>query len=250
MKLGKLPARPGAIKLSLWDYLSPSRVPTPPAEFGHEALVTSWPMLGNDKYGDCVWAGAAHETMLWDAEGGRAAAFADANVLSDYSAVTGFDPTRPETDAGTDMQKAAAYRKATGIVDASGVRHRVGAYLSIGTGNLDEHLTAAWLFGAVGIGVNFPASAFDQLSHGEPWDVVAGDYLDGGHYIPLICRRAGMFHCVTWGKDQPMTDAWFKQYNDESIVYLSEEFLSGGKSLEGFDLDQLTYDLSNLSRVK
>ena len=246
MKLGKLPARPGAVKLSFWDYIHPSRLPTPPAEFGHDGLVPSWPMFANDRYGDCVWAGAAHETMLWAAEGGASAPFTDSGVLSDYSAVTGFDLVSGKNDNGTDMQKAAAYRKATGIVDAAGVRHHIGAYASLGIGNLEQHLAAAWLFGAVGIGVNFPISAFDQTSHGEPWDVVAGDYTEGGHYVPLVARRAGQFICVTWGKEQPLTDAWFRHYNDESIVYLSEEFLRGGVSLEGFDLDQLQADLAAL----
>jgi hypothetical protein len=38
--------------------------------------VAHWGMLGNDHYGDCVWAGAAHETMLWNKEAAR-------NVLKD-----------------------------------------------------------------------------------------------------------------------------------------------------------------------
>ena len=32
-------------------------------------------MLGNDEWGDCAWAGPAHETMLLSAEGGAAATF-------------------------------------------------------------------------------------------------------------------------------------------------------------------------------
>ena len=50
-------------------YLIPAKLPTPPAEFGHDAVIGDWEMLGNDTVGDCVIAGALHETMLWTANG-------------------------------------------------------------------------------------------------------------------------------------------------------------------------------------
>ena len=40
-----------------------------------------------------------------------------------------------------------------------------------------------------------------------------------------------------------MTDAFFRKYNDESIAYVSEEMLTGGKSPEGFDAAALLVDL-------
>ena len=41
-----------------------------------------------------------------------------------------------------------------------------------------------------------------------------------------------------------MTPAFLREYNDESVVYLSQEMLTGGKSPEGFDLAALKDDLS------
>lgn len=247
MKLGKLPARPGAISLRLSDYVDLSKLPTPPAEFGHDALVTApWGMLGNDSVGDCVLAGGGHETMLWNAAGGRVIPFADASTLSDYSAITGYNPADPSTDNGTDMQQAAAYRQKTGLLDAAGNRHLVGAYLAIEAGNIDEHLVAAFLFEAIGVGITFPSTAMQQFSDGQPWDVVAGSTIEGGHYVPGIARRGGMLLAVTWDAKQFMTDAFFKANNDESVAYVSQEMLTGGKSLDGFDLDQLNADLAEL----
>jgi hypothetical protein len=254
LKLGKTPARPGAISLKLSDYIDLSKLPTPPITFGHDGLVTQpLGMLGNDEYGDCVWAGAAHETMLWNAEAGIVVPFNPQNTLSDYSAVTGFDPNAtPDsdgnnpTDQGTDMQQAAKYRQNTGILDANGNRHMIGAYLAIKTGDLAEHLAACYLFSAVGIGITFPSTALQQFNSGDPWDVVAGSTIEGGHYVPGIARRNGMLVVYTWGQEQPMTDAFFQANNDESIVYLSPEMLTGGKSLEGFDMDQLNADLADL----
>jgi hypothetical protein len=248
MKLGKTPARPDSVTFKLARYIDTSVLPTPPATFGHEQAVaaTAWGMLGNDNYGDCVWAGAAHETMMWNAEAGKKVAFTDKSVLSDYTAVTGFNPKKPNTDQGTDMVVAASYRRKTGILDSAGKRHAVAAYLSIKPGDLNEHLIAAYLFGAIGIGIEFPASAMDQFNAGKPWDVVKGSKIEGGHYIPLVARRANL-EIVTWGKLQQMTVAFFTKYNDESVAYVSLEALKNNKSPEGFDAAQLEADIAGLT---
>jgi hypothetical protein len=245
--LGKLPARKDAVKLKLRNYLTPSLLPTPPKDFGHEDLVPlPCNMLGNDQYGDCVLAGAGHETMLWNAAGGKTVRFNDSASLSDYSAITGFDPLDPNTDQGTDMQVAASYRRKTGIVDADGKRHKVAAYLAITPGDVQEHLLALYLFGAVGIGIKFPSYAMDQFNAGKPWTRHLVYSIEGGHYIPLVGRRKGRFVCVTWGKEQPMSDAFFRKFNDESVAYVSLEMLKNGRSLEGFDAAQLQADLAQL----
>ncbi|MFI5776976.1 hypothetical protein [Nocardia sp. NPDC051570] len=65
MRLGKLPARMDAVKLKLAHYLDTTALPPAPPNFGHENTFRNWQMLANDRYGCCVWSGAAHETMLW-----------------------------------------------------------------------------------------------------------------------------------------------------------------------------------------
>lgn len=247
-KLGKLPARPGAVKLKFGNYVDVAALlPKVPKAFGHEGLISSWGMLGNDQVGDCVLAGGGHETMMWTKEGGVPANFSTANTISDYSAITGYNPTDPNTDQGTDMEVAAKYRRTTGLLDANGKRHLVGAYLDLTPGNLNEHLLAAYLFGAVGIGIQFPGSAMDQFNAGKPWSVVKGAKIEGGHYIPIVAHRKNLV-IVTWGKTQEMTTGFFKKYNDESIVYLSTEMLSNGKSPEGFDLATLQKDLAAITK--
>ena len=247
LHLGKTPARKDAVRLKFRDYLDKSLLPTPPKSFGHEQAVPAWPMLGNDTRGDCVWAGAGHETMLWNYEAGHPVTFTDQATLSDYSTVTGFTPSDPNTDQGTDMQVAASYRQKTGVIDRDGHRHRVAAYLAITPGDVQEHLLAMYLFGAVGIGLKFPSYAMDQFNAGKPWTKHFFYKIEGGHYVPLVARRSGRLVCVTWGKTQPMTDAFFKAFNDESIVYLSQEMLVNGRSLEGFNLTQLQADLAKLN---
>ena len=245
-KLGKTKARPGAVKLKLAKYVVKAELPTPPKVFGDQGLVTaSWGMLGNDNYGDCVWAGAAHETMLWNKEANRVVSFATKGVLSDYSRVTGFDPKDAEdTDNGTDMQVAASYRRKTGVKDATGKRHKIAAYLALKPGDYNQLVLAMYLFGAVGIGIKFPDSAMTQFNQGKPWSVVAGPAPKDGHYIPGFGRdKKGNIIVVTWGKIQLMTPGFYRKYCDEVVAYISTEALTNGASRNGLKIDQLQADL-------
>jgi hypothetical protein len=248
MKLGKKPARPEAVKFKLANFIDPAGLPKPPRRFGHEDLVgADWKMLGNDNYGDCVFAGAAHETKMWCLEAGVDTTFTDECVLADYSALTGFDPSRPDTDQGTDMAQAADYRRKIGILDAAGNRHKIAAYLALEPGDLSHLFYATYLFGAVGIGIEFPVSAMDQFNRGRPWVIVSRSRLEGGHYVPIVARRERI-DCVTWGRVQPMSGGFYGRYNDESLAYVSEEALRDGRSPEGFDAQGLLAALEALRR--
>lgn len=257
-KLGKTAATYDQRDLMFAQYRTAEALPSHPKNFGHEKLVgaNAWQMLGNGPdntvskdfqgAGDCVWAGGDHETMLWTLESG-------APAITDYSAVTHYNPKASPgpngenpTDNGTDVRVALKYRQKTGLIDAAGKRHKIGAYVSLELGNMDELLEALYLFGVVGIGIKFPDSAMDQFNAGKPWRVVPGPAPTGGHYIPLVAFR-NTLECVTWGRLQQMTTSFFKKYCDEAWAILSPEMLVHGKSLEGFDLAQLEADLKALT---
>lgn len=251
-KLGKLPAVPRAYKLRLTDYTTSAFHAAPPA-FGHYKEVPSaWGMLANDKYGCCVWAGAAHEHLLWTSEAGCAAPFTNANVLSAYSAVTGFDqfkdtPAGNSTDQGTSVADALAYRRTTGLTDATGKIHKLAAWAEIEVQNLDLNLlaSAAWLLSAVGVGIEFPSTAMAQTNRGVPWDYIPGSATEGGHYVPIVGRLAnGNFLCITWGQLQEITPRFLSRYCDEAVALFSTDFLVAGKSPEGLDAPSLFADFS------
>jgi hypothetical protein len=262
LKLGKKPAREDAVAFKLVSFLKGgmASLPTAPAVFGHYDLIGQAGMLGNDQYGDCVFAGGDHETMLWTAIGGSKVTFTDSAALSDYSAVTGFNPNDPNSDQGTDMEEAAKYRRKTGLVDGRGRRHTIDAYLELpgvsarGANNpatlLPAIASSAYVFGAIGIGIEFPESAMQQFNAGQPWSIVKGSPIQGGHYVPLVGRRAnGNYVVITWGELQEVTPAFLTEYVDEAIAYVSIEQLKNGKNLEGFDLSTLQADLAALSGV-
>lgn len=254
LKFGKKPARPGAVKFNFSTYFNSPDLPVPVGPFGSYGLVNNWGMLANDKYGDCVLAGGAHETMMGSLEGQRGSlSFTDESVLSDYSAITGFNPNDPSTDGGTDMAQAAAYRRKIGLLDANGNRHKVDAYVAITPGDVKELMTATYIFGAVGIGIKVPDFAMSQFTAEQPWSLPTNwqsAQIEGGHYIPVVGRNSkGYILVVTWGRLQAMTNDFFQAYCDEAIAYINLETLNAkGVNPHKFNQIQLESDLSQLTK--
>jgi hypothetical protein len=253
LRLGKAPAREDSRDLLFTSYVDAAKLPAVPKEFGHESLFgpKSWGMLGNDEWGDCAWAGPAHETMLLSKEGDKPASFTTSGVLSDYAAGTGFDPHagppgHNPTDKGSEVRQVLSYRRKTGIVDAAEKRHKIGAFVKLEPKSLTHVYQALYLFQTVGIGIEFPGTAMEQFNKGEPWSVVAGAQIEGGHYVCCVGKRANI-EIVTWGALQQMTVEFFEKYCDEAWVYISGEEIDGtGKDPDGFDLAQLRADLAKL----
>ena len=246
IKFGKKEARPGSVSLKFGDVFNLPAMPHPPIAFGHYNLMPNgdYFMLSNDQWGDCVWAGAAHEHMLWTLESGSPRAhFTSKDVLSDYSAATGFDPMKPESDQGTDMQQAAAYRQKIGIIDTSGNRHKIDAYAALKLGDTNQLAQAAWLFGAVGVGVNVPSSMIEQFQTNQVWSIASGDTIRGAHYIPCVGRDSrGNFVFISWGRVHTATPDWVSEYMDEAIAYLALESINASTKVtpENFNPAALT----------
>lgn len=244
-KLGKTAPEP--VGFMLRDFTNPAKLPKPPKYFGHEDLMKKdWGMLGNDVAGDCVIASKMHIQMLLCAIGECEVDFTTENALSVYTTITGYDPGDPSTDNGTNMTDAASYWRKTGIPDKAGKLHKIEAYIGFDPSNITELYQALYLFGAVDIGVQFPASAMDQFGKGKAWSVVKGSRIEGGHDIPIIAKRKSI-QCVTWGKTQNMTVGFYGKYNDESFAYVSKESLINNKSPEGFDAESLIKALHALT---
>ena len=250
LKLGKKPAAPRATDFKFSEFTASIQLPSVPSRFGHGTAYSDWLMLGNDRYGDCVWAGAAHEHMLLNKVISHVdVPFDDDVVLGDYASVTGFTRDDPNTDEGTNVHEALSYRRKTGIIDSNGIRHRIGAYVSLDPKDWQHLEQAAYIFGAVGIGFEFPASALDQFHAGEPWDYVPGSKIEGGHYVPVVgsLRAPDQASAISWGRRQVFTVAFYEQYNDEAWVYVTPEQLrDDGTGLHGFDIEKLNAYLAAL----
>ena len=259
LKRGKAPASYDRRDLKFSDYLVPERLPTPPSRFGLGATMPDWSMLGNGPddsvqqgfqgAGDCVFAGADHETMLWCAAAGRPVTFTGANAIADYAALTGYVIGDDATDNGTNVREALGYRRSTGVVDSAGKRHTIGAYVSLEPGNWEELIQATYVLLAVGIGIRFPESAMDQFDRGQTWSVVPGANIEGGHYVSVTGRRAlDDIGLITWGRRQGMTRSFYSTYCDEAWGIVSKDELKDGKNVRGLDYAGLEAALKQLSR--
>jgi hypothetical protein len=183
-----------------------------------------WPMYGNDEWGDCVWAEVGHaiNQLTYYATGAEVTP-TDQDILTGYSAVTGFDPNagppgNNPTDQGTYVQDAMAYWRKTGIAG-----HKIVAYASLDVANLDEVRQAIALFGSVSIGLQFPDSAMRQFNAGETWDVVKGARNEGGHCVLAGAYDEDGVGIVTWGAETRMTWRFWTRYVDEAWVALDAD---------------------------
>lgn len=260
LHLGKKPATYSKLDLRFAN-LRPSNLslptfPKPGGGYGMDFGATGWLMLGNGPddtvfpgfqgCGDCVWGGAGHEVMELNKNVGRPVpAFSGRTIVNQYSAYSGYDPQTGSNDNGSDVREVLTWRQQKGLLDDSGTAHKIGVFVSLEPGNVQDLWEALWLFEAVGIGVNFPTSAMDQFNNGnQTWSVAPGSPIDGGHYVPLVGHPTNnIWTCVTWGCRQTMTAQWLTTYCDEAWAYITMERYSAvtGKTPQGWrdvDLEQ------------
>src|SRR5580698_5360811 len=151
MKFGKLAPKKNSKTLLLSKYLTttlPATLPPAPEKVWREYKVppSLWGMLGNDTIGDCTCAAIAHFLMLVTAHTGTMVTPSVSDVLSVYSAVSGYDPATGANDNGAAITDVLEYWRTTGI---SG--HKILAWAAIDPTNIPEVKQGIWLFGGVDI---------------------------------------------------------------------------------------------------
>lgn len=249
-RLGRLPYDPNRPALRLTGRLA-ATVPPNPVVVDWLSKVLSWPMYGNDQWGDCVWAMLGHMIEAWTQyAGGTAVQVTTDELLAGYSAVTGFNPNagppgQNPTDQGTNIADALDYWRTTGVAG-----HKILAYAKVDHTNPAEVEAAINLFGSLAVGVNLPASAQDQFNAGQEWTVVQGSAIDGGHAI-----HAGAYdtaakdaRITTWGAVQTLDDPWWTAYVEECWVAITPEWVAAtGSTPSGLDLQGLGEDFASLT---
>lgn len=234
-------------RVKLAPALNKAVLPPPPASVNWYSTITDWPMYGNDSAGDCVEAEMGHHEEVFSFFGaGTLVEVTDRDVIGVYSAITGYNPSDPSTDQGTNIQDAMSYWRKSGIAG-----HKIAAFAQVDVNDITEVKTALALFGPLSIGVNFPASGMDQFNSGRPWDVVTNDGgIEGGHCVCLVGYDADYYYVITWGAVQKMTPAWWRKYVEEAWAPLSGEWVSTktGTDPEGVDLSVLGEQFAALTK--
>lgn len=237
---GVLPNDPYRPRLHLGRHLTPDLVP--PVTVDWDTKVVSWPMDANDYSGDCVWAMIGHTIQTWTANASREVIIPVESLLRGYSDVTGYSPSDPSTDNGTVIQDALNYWRKVGIVDGAGTVHKIVAFAQVRHRSVVEMEAAAALFGEVLLGMSFPSTAMEQFDLGEPWDVVPGATIEGGHAVcsARYDSATGTWWVITWGREQQVTAAFMHTYVTEAWVAISREWIeANGAAPSGLDLGGL-----------
>jgi hypothetical protein len=244
LKLGRRPTpldvRDRQVRLRA--YL-PAELPAPPVSADFTAGVTSWPMMLNDRLGDCTAAGAAHLLEVWTTEvDGSPRVVSDDDVLRFYE-LQGYVPGDPSTDQGADMVSVLTAWRDTGLAG-----DQVLGWAAVHSSQADLE-TACWLFSGLYCGLNVPQSAIDQFHAGAPWTVVRDDGgIVGGHCVPIVAYDAQGVTVVTWGALHRATWEFVRAYFDEfyAVVPSDDERLAGRALPNGLALDQLIADIDSI----
>lgn len=248
-------------KLFLGDYLyDASKLPVVPLTqvVDYATKVTSspvgWPMYGNDAIGDCTCAAFGHMIQSWTAYAGKPEVIIPpVNIVSMYSAISGYNPSTGAHDDGCVMQDVLEYMRQTGLKDSAGKTHKVVAYAALRSFTDATHLGQILkVYGSIYTGFNLPVTAIPQTNAGKPWSYTPGAAIDGGHCVPLQRRltpaSVGMMHYVTWGLEQAVTRPFVQNYAEEAWVVITEDFMNAhGETPAGYDLAALTSDMHLVS---
>ena len=238
LKLGRLPRRKDKRRLQLKNYL-PATLPPPPSAVDWGSKVPDFGMLLNDTLGDCTAAAAAHAEMLWTANAATEYLPTDADVLTFYECISGYDPSDPSTDTGANMLDVLNYWRQVGFNG-----RKITAFAEVDNDPM-EIKNAIALFGCIYCGVNLPQSAMDDFENGQAWMNIHDKSNIGGHCILESAYDAQGITSVTWGKSQPTTWPWFKKFCDERYVIITPEWIAeNGNSPSGFNFAQLQADLA------
>jgi hypothetical protein len=239
-KLGKKAPRQDKRTFQFKSYFN--TLPPIPTSIDWTGKVPDWGMLGNDTVGDCTCAGAGHLEMTWSSQTNAETIPTTPQILTAYSAITGYTPADPNTDTGADLLTVLNYWRANPIANNS-----IKAYAQLPLSNLADIRAAIALFGGVYMGVQLPDNAEDAFSNGQPWADTTDNNIEGGHCIVLVGYTPQYFTAITWGAKQLLTPGWFTRYADEAYAVMSPQwFNANGTAPSGFNLAQLEADLQLL----
>lgn len=247
MKLGRLPARHDPRTLRLASYVTRYPAPPPSRDWQSAAAPDFGDML-NSSIGCCAIAAPAHAVQVWSSQNGAEVTISDSDVLKTYRELSGYDPTRPETDRGCVMLDVMNRWRQTGIAG-----HQIEAFVSVDPRNRLEVEAAINLFGGVLIGADLPLAAKNQTV----WDVAPpgkhnnaeyGRGSWGGHAVlcPMYSRVG--IGVITWGRLKLATWEWEMTYTEEMYAAISKDWLNQAQMApNGFDINQLRADLQAIA---
>jgi hypothetical protein len=228
IKLGKRRAVHDLRTVRLEDLVK-KVLPPIPKEFDfdrdHASDHIPLPMFANDKYGDCVLAARAHQTLRLELNEQKSVILiSDKDVTEEYFKESG------GYDNGLVMlDSMKSWRRGWTI---AGQTYSIYAFGKVDPSNQSLVSAQIYLLTGANVGLSLPLSARDQLDAGKIWEVISGPRSEpgswGGHCVDIPSFDADILECITWGAKQQMTREFFQRYCDENfgIVDNKDNFIA------------------------
>jgi hypothetical protein len=219
-----------------------TKLPTPPASVDWTKGLTQFGMMLNDQLGDCTCAAVYHAKQIWSVNTGVENTQPDSEVLALYEKACGYVPGNEDTDQGGVEQDVLYYLYKNGMPLSGGTVDKILAYVEINQTQLPEVKLTISEFGVAYIGIQVPASIYDQNNNVLPvWDYTdPKSQILGGHAVVLVGYDSTAFTFISWGQLYKMTWAFFQNYCQEAYAIADRSwFNSGNKSPLGLTLSQL-----------
>jgi len=251
MKLGKGPPKFDPKTLLFAKYLT-SRLAPPPMKVDYAKAVKEWPMMANDKYGDCTCAAAGHLIQDWTANTGKMKVISDPIIISVYEHFVG---KHPPPDEGISMLDVLKYWRKTGFGE-----DRIHAFAQLELKDATQVRDAVYLFGGCYIGLTLPNFTVPKGvgDPSVPWIVPpsgpngnAAPNKKNGHCVPIVGYDPRSLWVVTWGTLKQMSWQFYLTYADEAFALLSPDWINKKfkKAPPGLDLKSLESDLSKVTKA-
>jgi hypothetical protein len=241
-KLGKRPARRDPRTLKFKSILrAPIKVPREyDFDTAHTAVPT--PVFANDRVGDCVIAGRAHQTLRFELlEQRKLIEISDAEVVREYFLETGGD------DSGLIVLDSLKRWRKRGWIAAGG-RYFIKAFAEVDRTTASEVKRSVFTDVGVGLGLAMPRTAQREFEAGKPWVTTTGPGSIpgswGGHYVYVTGYTTLGPTCVTWGQKQRMSWEFFEKYCDEAYAVI--DALDTAKKRRAFDTSRIERFLTKL----
>jgi hypothetical protein len=235
-RLGRTPSPPDDRTLRLAKY-APRKLPPVPSEIRWDKSVKSWPMAGNNRYGDCTFATASHLIQQWTTSKKRPCVITDSAVIQLYLR---YSPH----DTGYDILTRLTLWRTTGLW-----ADHIYAFAAIDLHDTERLRATIATLGPVDAGVLLPRA----WQSDEIWDLGPGpDYRIGSwgsHSVPIVGYDSDFLYCVTWGQVQKLTYGAWHRYFDEDYAIIAPDWIAPDALTPlGYDLAALRADLAEVTK--
>lgn len=182
------------------------------------AMVGSWPILGNDRYGCCTVAAIVRIMLNNAVRRGKAIAISDADVVKAYLDMNN------GADTGAMPVTALSYMRNVGING-----YKVVAFARVNERDEYERKSAIQTFGHLYVAAGLPAKLDEDRD--SRWELTpresrtkADDARSlGGHAYPVFGFQRHEEFTVPWTEDVVEEKDWTDYYREEAWVFVDNQ---------------------------